>query len=199
MKKKRYIYNAWKHFCLINKHRFEVFKLSVLAGIPIRGLLHDLSKYGITEFRQSIKYYTGYRSPITGEKIDKGYSLAYIHHTNHNKHHPEYWFDIHFERKAPMMPYKYAAEMICDKIAAGIVYSGDKFELGEPLEFFNKCRDRDYLNENMIGFVEEILQKLKDKGIKKTINSKNLRIIYNKYLEKERKIEEERKIQNENI
>ncbi len=37
--------NAFKHFNLINRHRWAVFKLCCKAGIPFRGLVHDLSKY----------------------------------------------------------------------------------------------------------------------------------------------------------
>ena len=42
--------NACKHFNLVNKHRWTVFKLSIRAGIPIRGFMHDFSKYSPTEF-----------------------------------------------------------------------------------------------------------------------------------------------------
>ena len=38
------IKNFVLHFNLVNKHRFKVFKLCVKAGIPYRGLIHDLSK-----------------------------------------------------------------------------------------------------------------------------------------------------------
>ena len=37
--------NTLKHFHMVNKHRFLVFKLSIKAGIPLQGLVHDLSKY----------------------------------------------------------------------------------------------------------------------------------------------------------
>ena len=49
------IKKAIKHFNLITKHRWIVFKLCVKAGIPFRGLLHDLSKYSPTEFIESVK------------------------------------------------------------------------------------------------------------------------------------------------
>ena len=39
------IKNLILHFNLVNKHRYKVFKLCVKAGIPFRGLVHDLSKY----------------------------------------------------------------------------------------------------------------------------------------------------------
>ena len=43
--------NIFRHLHTINKHRFLVFKLSIKAGIPLQGLVHDLSKYG---FRSKI-------------------------------------------------------------------------------------------------------------------------------------------------
>ena len=42
--------NIFGHLKTITKHKWVVFKLSIKAGIPIRGLLHDLSKYSPTEF-----------------------------------------------------------------------------------------------------------------------------------------------------
>ena len=38
------------HLNTVNKHRFLVFKYCVKAGIPFRGLVHDLSKYSLLEF-----------------------------------------------------------------------------------------------------------------------------------------------------
>ena len=58
------VFKAVKHFILISKHKCIVFKYAVKAGIPWRGLTHDLSKYSPTEFLESIKYYNGHRSPI---------------------------------------------------------------------------------------------------------------------------------------
>ena len=55
--------NFFMHLNTINKHKFLVFKLSIKAGIPIRGLLHDLSKFTPTEFLEGVKYYNKRRSP----------------------------------------------------------------------------------------------------------------------------------------
>ena len=78
------IVKAWKHFCLVNKHRFLVFQLSIKAGIPWRGFIHDLSKYSPTEFWESAKYFNGKKSPISVCRLDKGYSLAWLHHKGRN-------------------------------------------------------------------------------------------------------------------
>ena len=40
----------WGHFKMITKHKYYVFKACLVAGIPVRGLLHDNSKYGRKEF-----------------------------------------------------------------------------------------------------------------------------------------------------
>lgn len=87
------IKNFFLHLHLINKHRWTVFKLSIKAGIPLRGLIHDLSKYSPTEFCESVKYYNGEHSPILAARKTQGYSKAWLHHKGRNKHHPEYWYD----------------------------------------------------------------------------------------------------------
>ncbi len=120
--------NLFGHLKTITKHKWVVFKLSIKAGIPIRGMLHDLSKYSIEEFCESVKYYQGgKRSPIQKAKEEKGYSLAWLHHKGRNKHHLEYWYDASLKEQ-PIMPFKYAEEMICDKLAARHSLSGKKLE-----------------------------------------------------------------------
>ena len=47
--------NMVKHFITITQHKILVFKLSIKAGIPWRGFMHDFSKYSFTEFFESAK------------------------------------------------------------------------------------------------------------------------------------------------
>lgn len=70
---------AYKHFLTVTKHKYYVFRLSIKAGIPVRGFLHDFSKYSFTEFWESAKYYTdGKSSPITNCKRERGYSKSMV-------------------------------------------------------------------------------------------------------------------------
>ena len=69
MEEKITLANTLKHFKLITKHKWVVFKLCCKIGIPWRGLVHDLSKYSPTEFWESVKYYDGHVSPITVSRI----------------------------------------------------------------------------------------------------------------------------------
>ena len=105
-----------KHLKTITKHKLYVMKFCFKCGQYKRGLLHDLSKFGPTEFFSSAKYYTGTSSPIDAEKKEKGYSLAWQHHKGRNPHHWEYWIDnLGTYANTPCeIPYNYMIEM-CEK------------------------------------------------------------------------------------
>lgn len=173
-----YLKNIFKHFHTVNKHRFLVFKLCLKAGIPFRGLVHDLSKYSITEFFESVRFYTGDQSPIMGAKKKYGYSKAWLHHFGRNKHHFEYWYDFSAPVKAPIIPYKYTVEMICDNLAAGITYQGKKWTKEYQLEYFNNHVNLELINENIINVLREAYTQVATQGINKTITKKNLKRIY---------------------
>lgn len=83
-----------EHFKTVCNHKKYVFVNCLVAGMPVRGLLHDISKFSPTEFLESVKYYQGHRSPIDACKEVNGYSKAWMHHKGRNKHHYEYWQDI---------------------------------------------------------------------------------------------------------
>jgi hypothetical protein len=59
-----------RHFKTICKHKAIVFRECRACGIAWQGLIHDLSKFSITEFSASAKYFQGNRSPIEAEKED---------------------------------------------------------------------------------------------------------------------------------
>lgn len=122
------IINAILHFKTITTHKFYVFKYCMKAGLYWQGVVHDLSKYSLTEFRESVNFYTGSRSPIEKCKETFGYSNAWLHHKGRNKHHYEYWQD-NFDQggEALRMPFKYALEMVCDYLAAGKTYMKKDF------------------------------------------------------------------------
>ena len=171
-----------KHFHTVNKHRWYVFKYSIKAGIPFRGLIHDLSKYSPTEFWESVKYFDGHRSPIHFAKLDKGYSKAWLHHKGRNKHHFEYWEDIKLDgRFAAFIPYKYVVECICDKLSASKVYKGKDYTDAYPLEYWNKIDKKIGLiiHPGIIEFMDKVLTKISKEGIDKGLKPKYLKKIYN--------------------
>ncbi len=173
--------NVIKHFILVSKHKWIVFKLCCKIGLPIRGILHDLSKFSLTEFCESVKYYNGKKSPIIVCKEINGYSEAWLHHKGRNKHHSEYWVDLTTLNKTPIIPYKYAAEMICDRLSASITYNSKNWKQHMPLDYWNKEKHKLHMNEKIQDFVTEVLTQVKDFGINKTLTKKNIKNVYNKY------------------
>lgn len=172
---------AWKHFGLITHHKWIVFKLCCKVGIPWRGIVHDMSKYSPTEFFEGVKYYVGTHSPITEAKKVQGYSKAWLHHKGRNKHHAEYWFDKSAPQPTPVMPYPYLVEMMCDKMAAGIVYKGKEWTKEYQLSYWNIEKKKIHINEKVSEFVTAILEQVAKEGIDKTFTKKNFKEKYEKY------------------
>lgn len=177
--------NIWKHFRLITKHKWIVFKLAVKAGIPFRGFVHDLSKYSPEEFFESVKYYQGNRSPITIARKDKGYSRAWLHHKGRNKHHIEYWYDAYATEKTPNIPYKYVVEMICDQVAAGMAYKGKKWTQNDPIDYWNNVeKNKGLYNPKIEEYITTIKEQIAKEGINKIINKKHLKKEYERIVKK---------------
>ncbi|MBR1802834.1 MAG: catalase [Clostridia bacterium] len=171
------------HLHLVNKHRFLVLRLSCKAGIPLRGLIHDLSKYSPTEFWESVKYYAGDCSPISNAKKDKGYSAAWLHHKGRNKHHCEYWYDPSLSDCYIMMPLKYFKEMVCDTLAAGMSYQGKNWTKEYQLSYWNKAKDKALLDDKMKNLLTRVYTDISLEGVKPVVNRKNLQKLYNEYMQ----------------
>ena len=179
------IKNMFKHFITITKHKWVVFKLCVKIGIPWRGFVHDLSKYSKTEFLESAKYYKGTYSPIQACKQENGYSQAWLHHKGKNKHHLEYWYDYKAPVSMPMLPYTYTLEMICDTLAAGIIYNGKNWNNSTQLEYWKRELQRDEkepkINVHMKNLLTEVYEQVSKEGINNTLKRNNLKKIYEKH------------------
>ncbi|MBR2715686.1 MAG: catalase, partial [Ruminococcus sp.] len=138
------------------------------------GLFHDLSKYSLTEFLPSAKYYQGTRSPNDKAREDLGYSSAWIHHMGRNRHHFEYWRDyspIHKGRMVPVkMPLNFLVEMFCDRVAASKIYQGESYTDSSAYDYFmaGKPRRVGMMHEETSDTLEELLLMLKNEGEEKT-------------------------------
>lgn len=178
---KNIVKNMIKHIRLVSKHKWLVFKFSCKLGMPFRGFMHDWSKFSLEEFWESVKYYDGKISPITRCKKDKGYSRAWLHHKGRNKHHDGYWVDLRAPEIAPVIPYKYVAEMICDKLSASITYNGENWTQSSEYEYWQIEKTKIILNPKVENFLTEVFTEVKDNGIEKTITKQNIKSLYKKY------------------
>ena len=151
--------NTWKHFKTVCIHKYYVFKYCRAAGIPWRGIKHDLSKFHPIEFFESVKYYQGTSSPIDACKKDKGYSKAWLHHKGRNSHHYEYWQD-NFDKggEALQMPFNDALEMLCDYLGAGHAYMKKDFTYLEELKWWlNKNQNSLAMHPQTRLFISDML------------------------------------------
>lgn len=156
-----------RHFKTICKHKAVVYRECKACGIIWQGIIHDLSKFSIVEFSSSAKHFQGNRSPIDAEKEAIGYSMAWLHHKGHNKHHWEYWtdFDSNGQVVANKIPFKYVVEMVCDWIGAGKTYSKEQWTQDEPLNYFNKVRAGRHFHPETEKLIVTLLELIRDLGL----------------------------------
>ncbi len=160
-----------KHLRVICHHRHLVIKHAFMAGIPFRGLLHDLSKFSPTEYFAGAKYFLGNRSPNERERELIGYSSAWLHHKGRNRHHFEYWNDVNpkTKRYEPVrMPTVYLIEMFCDRVAASKTYQGMAYTDSHPLEYFLRGNARLSMHKDTADELERLLRMLSEKGENET-------------------------------
>ena len=177
-----YINNFFKHLFLVLKHKNRVFINCTKCGIFWRGIAHDMSKFSPVEFFESVKYYQGNRSPIGACRRETGMSKAWLHHKGRNKHHIEYWLDSECDI-TPMMPYKYAVECVCDKLAATRVYAGKNYSSDLPLVHWEKHGNKVLGNPKTMKFIEEVFVDVKLYGEKHVLSSKYMKDKYRKVCE----------------
>jgi len=150
------------HFKTVIKHKKEVFKGCCELGIPVQGLIHDLSKFSPTEFGEGKKFYVGTSSPIDEAKRVQGYSAAWLHHKGRNKHHWEYWTDWEDRNGAKpiarKIPFKYCLESLADYIGAGKAYEGKAWTRIAPLRRWIKFNEK-YLYHHETRILMTLLMK----------------------------------------
>ncbi|MEA5050192.1 MAG: DUF5662 family protein [Oscillospiraceae bacterium] len=165
------MFHPFRHFQTITRHRHAVIRNCFRAGIPLRGLLHDLSKYSPVEFIPGAKYWSGDKSPNIGERRACGYSLAWMHHKGRNRHHFEYWTDYAAGANGMVgmpMPPKYLAEMFCDRVAASKIYLGKAYTDAAPYEYYCHRKDGYLMHPDTSAALERLLRMLRDEGEEKT-------------------------------
>lgn len=160
------------HFRTITRHRHAVMRNCIRAGIPLQGLLHDLSKYSPTEFIPGMLYYQGTRSPNEEERERCGYSRAWLHHKGRNRHHYEYWIDVNPQSKRyePVeMPTRWLIEMFCDRVAASKIYNGADYTDRDALDYFLRGMKRKIpMHPKTAKMLYFLLKMLADEGEEKT-------------------------------
>lgn len=117
-----------KYLAYVIRHKWFVFTEACKLGIPLLGIIHDMSKFSPTEWFPYVNFFygknnprdkTGYYKPTdTG---DQAFDFAWLLHQKRNKHHWQWWVLPEDEGglKVLEMPLKYRKEMLADWRGAG--------------------------------------------------------------------------------
>lgn len=160
------------HFKTVHHHRKLVRQMCFKCGMYYQGLVHDLSKYSLEEFLIQVKYFEGFRSPITHEKALTGHSKAWLHHKGRNKHHWEYWIDRQNKNEQLYvfpMPYKYMLESVIDRISASKTYKKDEYTDANPYDFFINSIEYNSIHYITRKQISDYLLYLKENGEEKAL------------------------------
>ncbi|KKM71391.1 hypothetical protein LCGC14_1431140 [marine sediment metagenome] len=103
-------------------HKWYVFRECCRSGIPILGLLHDLSKFRPSESLPYITFFA--HSPVTVIPLEvrtPAIKKSMLLHTNRNKHHWQWWVLPYAPDGMTAFPMerKYVLEMVADWRGAG--------------------------------------------------------------------------------
>lgn len=175
--------NFFKHLGHIIKHKHYVFINCVKCGIIWRGIVHDMSKFSLSEFWEGVKYYKGYRSPIAQSRDERGYSLAWLHHKGRNKHHIQYWYDKEC-KQIINMPYKYAVEFVCDQISACRCYKGKSYRPEMLLEHWDRYEETLETNKDMKNFFRTVYTDMAKFGEKYILKREYMKKMYYQLVKK---------------
>ena len=137
-------------------------------GRYYQGIFHDLSKFSLTEFAPSVKYYSGRLSPNAVDRKINGASLAWLHHKGRNRHHFEYWIDYSASSDeyafGCRMPLKYVAEMIADRYAACVAYNRDEYTKADAWNYYSRARDVIIMHRDTKAVLEKALTIMANDG-----------------------------------
>ena len=154
----------YRHLTTVNHHRRLVREHCFRVGLYRQGLMHDLSKYSPVEFAVGAKYFQGFQSPNNAERMDRGYSSAWLHHKGRNKHHLEYWIDYSLGEQSPLagmeMPVNYVVEMFCDRVAASKTYRKEAYVDSDPWKYYCSSKSHYLMHPNTRALLESMLRKL---------------------------------------
>lgn len=124
-----------KYLRYVLRHKWYTFIECCKLGVPLLGLLHDLSKFSWSEWSPYVEYFYGKRYSDhdlklaaslgvfvkSDAELEYDFNVAWNHHQKRNKHHWQYWVlreDEGYMVVLPM-PDQYRREMLADWKGAG--------------------------------------------------------------------------------
>ena len=79
------------------------------------------------------------------------------------------------------MPYKYAVEMVCDELAAGMVYNGKNWTNSTQLDYYMTKERKNLIHPQVDKFLIAVFTEVSKKGLNATLTKQNIKKLYEKY------------------
>ena len=138
-----------KYLRYILLHKWYVFIGCCKLGIPLQGLIHDISKFRPSEWFPYAESFYGDKTRYTVKQkraVKGNMKLAWLIHYHRNPHHWKYWCFIDGANKliAADMPLRYRKEMLADWRSVGMTLYG----YDNTKEWYEKRKDKMILHEN---------------------------------------------------
>lgn len=156
----------WQYLNYVLRHKWHVFLWCCRYGIPIAGIVHDLSKLTPSEWFPYVDKFYGGKWPerhygdvrgALGDKytqpwVDARFDEAWNHHQKRNPHHWQYWILLEDSGavKPLNMPLRYRKEMLADWRGASIAINGKD----NTREWYRANRDKMQLHPDTRAWVE---------------------------------------------
>ena len=130
--------NDYKYLKYLIKHKYYVAKECFKVGLYWRGIVHDLSKFTLSEW-------IAYRNYFYGTPDEIKFNEAWLNHIHKNKHHHQHWVLRNDDGTVVALdiPNVYVLEMVCDWIGAGLAITGRR----EVKEWYEKNKDKMVLSD----------------------------------------------------
>ena len=126
----------FRYLSYLLRHKWFVFIECCRMGMPIRGLMHDMSKFRPSEFIPYARWFYGkngvrfmksevddykYWMDSDHQRVRQEFDMAWLLHQKRNPHHWQYWLSVQEDAtiKAFDMPDKFCMEMVADWRGAG--------------------------------------------------------------------------------
>jgi len=156
----------FSYFKYVLEHKWYVFIECCNFGMPVRGLLHDLSKFRPSEFIPYAKFFyepngdkkqrrnsTGYYKATDTGDID--FDMAWFYHQSRNKHHWQHWIipENDGKFKCIKVPEKYLKERVADWRGAAQAQGFSR----DVCEWYKVNNDKMIVNESDREYLEKLI------------------------------------------
>ena len=113
----------WLYLLYVLHHKYYVGRECFRSGLYWQGTIHDWTKFLPSEWFPYVEHFYIKKERVRhNEATNSPFDYAWLYHQRRNPHHWQYWILVQDTEPTVTleMPSRYAKEMVCDWIGAGL-------------------------------------------------------------------------------